>query len=44
MGELEAQKILGHADIATTRRVYTHIRARQIKGAAEKLNDFFNQS
>ena len=44
VGELEAQKILGHADIATTRRIYTHIRARQIKGAAEKLNSFFNQS
>lgn len=44
VGEVEAQKILGHADITTTRRIYTHIRARQIQGAADKLNDYFNQS
>ena len=33
IGELEAQKILGHADISTTRKIYTHIKERQIKKA-----------
>lgn len=41
IGELEAQKILGHADIATTRKIYTHIRDVQILEAAQKLNQFF---
>lgn len=41
VGELEAQKILGHSDIATTRKIYTHIRERQISDAADKLNDYF---
>lgn len=41
IGEMEAQKILGHADIATTRKIYTHIREDQIKEAAKKLEDFF---
>lgn len=31
IGELETQKILGHADISTTRKIYTHIKERQIK-------------
>ena len=42
VGELEAQKILGHSDIATTRKIYTHIRERQISNAAEKLNAFYS--
>lgn len=29
IGEMEAQKLMGHADISTTRKVYTHIRERQ---------------
>lgn len=41
IGELEAQKILGHADISTTRKIYTHIRDAQIQEAANKLNLFF---
>lgn len=40
IGELEAQKIMGHADIATTRKIYTHIRETQIKDAGEKLERF----
>lgn len=44
IGELEAQKILGHADIATTRRIYTHLRERQLQSAADKLNDFYNRN
>ena len=42
VGELEAQKILGHADIATTRKIYTHIRERQVQSAADRLNAFYN--
>ena len=41
IGELEAQKILGHADISTTRKIYTHIRDAQIQEAAKKLDVFF---
>lgn len=41
IGEMEAQKILGHADISTTRKIYTHIREDQIKSAAKKLEAFF---
>lgn len=43
VGELEAQRILGHADISTTRKVYTHIRDRQLEEAAEKLNRIFEK-
>lgn len=41
IGEMEAQVILGHADIVTTRKIYTHIRQRQIDKAATTLNDYF---
>lgn len=43
IGELEAQKILGHADIATTRKIYTHIQEDQIKEAAQKLDLFLTR-
>lgn len=43
IGEMEAQKILGHADIATTRKIYTHIREDQIKAAAQKLDSLFSE-
>lgn len=42
VGEMEAQKILGHADISTTRKIYTHIRDAQIEAAAEKLEKYFS--
>lgn len=42
VGEMEAQKILGHADIYTTRKIYTHIRDAQIGAAAEKLEKYFS--
>lgn len=42
--ELVAQKILGHADISTTHRVYTHIRDRMMDQSAVKLNDLFTQN
>ena len=41
IGELETQKILGHADISTTRKIYTHIKERQIKEAEKVLNYYF---
>lgn len=41
IGELETQKILGHADISTTRKIYTHIKERQIKEAEKVLNSYF---
>ena len=33
-----AQEIMGHADIATTRNIYTHIRTSKLDNAAELLN------
>lgn len=44
VGELEAQKLLGHADISTTRRIYTHLRERQLQSAADKLNSFYTRN
>ena len=40
IGELEAQKLMGHADITTTKRVYTHIRERQLQAAGDALEKF----
>lgn len=42
IGELEAQRLMGHADITTTRRVYTHIRERQIDTAGAALEKFIS--
>lgn len=44
IGEQEAQLLLGHADIATTRRIYTHIRQHQMDDATDRLNAFFTQN
>lgn len=41
VGEMEAQRLLGHADIATTHRIYTHIRTSQLTTAADQLNAYF---
>lgn len=43
VGELEAQRILGHADIATTHKIYTHVRDAQLDAAASKLDDYFKK-
>lgn len=40
IGEMEAQKLMGHADIATTRKVYTHIRERQLNEAGNALEKY----
>lgn len=41
--EMVAQKILGHADIQTTHKVYTHIRDRMLSESAANLNKLFTQ-
>jgi len=37
--EMEAQQLMGHADISTTRKIYTHLRS-QNKSAKTKMNNF----
>lgn len=43
VGELEAQLILGHADLSTTRKIYTHVSNKQLEDAADKLNKVFEK-
>lgn len=38
--EKSAQEIMGHADISTTRNIYTHISELKRKTTAEQLNNF----
>lgn len=38
--EKDAQELMGHADINTTRSIYTHIRNKRKAETAEKLNAF----
>lgn len=38
--EKDAQDIMGHSDITTTRKIYTHIRDKRRADTAQKLNDF----
>ena len=38
LDERLAMEIMGHADIATTRNIYTHIRTSKLDSAAELLN------
>lgn len=40
VGEMEAQRILGHASITTTHEVYTHLRQAQLTAATDRLNSF----
>lgn len=42
--EKDAQQIMGHADITTTRNIYTHIREARQKQTANKLNEFISSS
>jgi integrase len=39
----DAQTIMGHADITTTRNIYTHIRSQRMQETANKLNDFISK-
>lgn len=38
--EKDAQELMGHSDITTTRSIYTHIRNKRKAQTAEKLNNF----
>ncbi len=38
--EKDAQELMGHSDISTTRTIYTHIRNKRKQETAEKLNAF----
>ncbi len=40
LGELETMRILGHSDISITRNIYQHLRDKQMRDAAEKLNKY----
>lgn len=40
VGEMEAQRILGHASITTTHEIYTHLRQAQLTAATDRLNAF----
>jgi integrase len=40
---LAAQKMLGHANASTTMNIYTHLREKQEKSAAAKLDDYLSQ-
>lgn len=36
----DAQNLMGHADISTTRNIYTHVREKRLEETAAKLNNF----
>lgn len=38
--EKDAQELMGHSDITTTRKIYTHIRNKRREETARKLNEF----
>jgi site-specific recombinase XerD len=38
--EKDAQELMGHSDIATTRNIYTHIRNKRKQETAKKLNEY----
>lgn len=38
--EMDAQRLMGHSNIAITKNIYTHIRQERIDTAREKLNKF----
>lgn len=42
VGVLEAKKIMGHSDIATTYKIYTHIRERKLKDATQKMIAYYS--
>lgn len=42
VGVLEAKKIMGHADISTTYKIYTHIREQKLKDATQKMIAYYN--
>lgn len=38
----DAQNLMGHADIATTNNIYTHIREQRMADTADRLNAYLN--
>lgn len=44
VGEVEAKRLLGHADITTTRRTYTHIRERQLAAAVSQIEKYIDDN
>lgn len=44
VGVLEAKKIMGHSDIATTYKIYTHIRERKLKDATQKMIAYYAEN
>lgn len=38
--EKDAQELMGHSDITTTKSIYTHIRDKHRNETAKKLNEF----
>ena len=38
--EKDAQELMGHSDISTTRNIYTHIRNKRKQETAKKLNEY----
>ncbi len=40
----DALVIMGHADISTTRNVYTYVREKRLKATFEKMNNYINSN
>lgn len=40
VGELETMRLMGHADIGMTHKIYTHLRGQQLGSAAARVNDY----
>ena len=40
----DAQVLMGHRDISTTRNIYTHIRKKRLDQTAQKINDYLTES
>lgn len=40
----DAQSLMGHSDISTTRNIYTHIRQKRLSETANRLNAFVSKS
>lgn len=41
--KMSAMEFMGHADLATTEKIYTHIRQSRLAGAAAQLDAFLTE-